>query len=218
MGVASSVGSTVRRCGSSVISNGTPGPVTRSSACGMTSGGKLGRSARHSLPSKRASTGPRKYIACGAGAAPSKRMRSATLSSSASSATDPMRMRSDSPVPAMPSPGTPHSGPMRGKSTNSSTMIGAPKAAVRAASHEAWRRLGWPTGMCASTSAVSKPHTETSIASATTSDCEYRKWVSTMKKPRKKTTKASRRARSSSVFSAISATSKVMPGSLPSRL
>src|SRR4051794_10847496 len=37
-----------------------------------------------------------------------------------------------------------------------------------------------------------------------------------MKKPRKKTTKASRRARSSSVFSAIRATARVTPGSLPS--
>jgi hypothetical protein len=70
--------------------------------------------------------------------------------------------------------------------------------------------------MCASASAVSSPHTETSIASAVSSDCEYRKLVSTRKKPRKKTTIASRRARSSSVFSAISTTSIVTPASLPS--
>jgi len=83
-----------------------------------------------------------------------------------------MRIEFDRPVFATPSCGTPHSGPMRGNSTNSSTMIGAPSSAVRAASRLAWRRLGWPTGMWASTSAVSRPQTETSIAAATASDCE----------------------------------------------
>ncbi len=78
----------------------------------------------------------------------------------------------DRPVVEMPSCGTPQSGPMRGKSTKSSAITGAPKSAVRAASPLAWRRLGCPTGMCASTSAVSRPHTETSIATATGSDCE----------------------------------------------
>ena len=72
--------------------------------------------------------------------------------------------------------------------------------------------------MWASTSAVSRPHTDTSIAAATSSDCEYRKWVRIRKKPRKNTTKASRRARSSSVLSAIRLTIIVTPASLPSRV
>ncbi len=126
-------------------------------------------------------------------------------------------MTFDRPMVEMPSWGTPQSGPTRGNSTNSSAITGAPSSAVRAARPLAWRRLGWPTGMCASTSAVSSPQIEISIATATASDCEYRKCVRMMKKPRKKTTKASRRARSSSVFSAISATASVTPGSLPSR-
>ena len=45
------------------------------------SGGKLGTSGFHSTPSKRASTGPRKYSVSGGGAGPSKRIRSAMLSS-----------------------------------------------------------------------------------------------------------------------------------------
>ena len=61
---------------------------------------------------------------------------------------------------------------MRGNSTNSSAITGAPSSAVRAARPEAWRRLGWPTGMWASTSAVSRPQIEISIATATASDCE----------------------------------------------
>ena len=94
------------------------------------------------------------------------------LSSCATSATEPMRIVFDSPVAETPSCGTPQSGPTRGNSTNSSAMIGAPNSAVRADSAAAWRRLGWPTGMCASTSAVSSPQTETSIAAATAIDCE----------------------------------------------
>ena len=84
-------------------------------------------------------------------------------------------MMFDRPVVETPSCGTPQSGPMRGNSTNSSAITGAPSSAVRAARPLAWRRLGWPTGMCASTSAVSRPQIETSIAPATASDCEYRK-------------------------------------------
>ena len=80
-------------------------------------------------------------------------------------------MRLDRPVIAMPSVGMPQSGPTRGNSANISTMMGAPSSAVRAASHAAWRSAGWPTGMCARTSAVSRPHTATSIATATSSDC-----------------------------------------------
>ena len=94
------------------------------------------------MPSKRDSTGPRRYIDCGGGGVPSKRIRSAMLSSCATSATEPSFMLFDRPVVEMPSCGTPQSGPMRGNSTNSSAMIGAPSSAVRAASQEAWRRLG----------------------------------------------------------------------------
>jgi len=69
-------------------------------------------------------------------------MRIAMLSSSAISATVPMRMELDRPVLPWPSCGTPHSGPTRGNSTKSSTMIGAPSTAVRSARLLAWRRLG----------------------------------------------------------------------------
>ena len=51
-------------------------------------------------------------------------------------------------------------------------MIGAPKSAARAAMVPARSRGGRPTGMCDSTKAVSKPQTEISIDSATSSDCE----------------------------------------------
>ena len=50
-------------------------------------------------------------------------------------------------------------------------MMGAPSSAVRGQPRSLLQG-GWPTGMCASTSAVSRPHTDTSIASATPSDCE----------------------------------------------
>ena len=93
-------------------------------------------------------------------------------SSLATSVTEPSRIVFDKPVVEMPSCGTPQSGPMRGNSTNSSAITGAPNRAVRAASQLAWRRLGWPTGMWARTTAVRRPQTETSIAAATGSDCE----------------------------------------------
>jgi hypothetical protein len=54
------------------------------------------------------------------------------------------------------------------------------------------------------------------MAAAVASDCEKKKFVSIVKKPRKKMTKASRRARSSSVLSASSATISVTPASRPS--
>ncbi len=142
-------------------------------------------------------------------------MRKAISSSLAISAIAPMRIEPDSPVLPAASCGTPHSGPMRGNSRNSATISGAPSNAARAATLPAWRSDGLPTGMCASTSAVSRPHTDSSMAAAVSSDCEYRKFVSTRKKPRKNTTSASRRARNSSVFSDISTTSMVTPASLP---
>ena len=157
-------------------------------------------------------------MAWGGGTGPLNFRRSATLSSCAIWATEPMRMLFDSPVREMSSCCTPHSGPIRGNRTNSRAMIGNPNSAVRAASVEAWRRLGWPTGICASTKAVKRPQTDTSIAAATSIDCEYKKCVNTRKKPRKKTTNASRRARSSIVFNATSTTARVTPGSLPMRV
>ena len=143
-------------------------------------------------------------------------MRMATLSSCATDATEPSRMLLDKPVGVAPSLGTPHSGAMRGNSMNISTISGAPKKAVRADSQPTCLRLGRPTGMLANTSEVSSPHTDTNIATPTAIDCEYKKWVRIKKKPRKNTTKASRRARASSIFKAVSATVMVTPGSLPS--
>ena len=90
------------------------------------------------------------------------------------------------------------------------------QAVVRAARPAACRSAGRPTGMCASTRAVSQPHTDSSIHAAMPSDCEYSSCVSTTKKPRKNSTSASRRARSSSVFIDSSATSSATPASLPS--
>ncbi len=95
-----------------------------------------------------------------------KRTRKATLSSLAISAIAPSCIVPDKPVLAMLSCGTPHSGPMRGKSTNSSTISGAPTSAARAACAPARAIGGRPAGMCASTSAVISPHTDTSIAAA----------------------------------------------------
>ena len=142
----------------------------------------------------------------------------ATASFCASKATEPMFMLFDRPMPARWSCGTPHSGLMRGNSTNMMAISGAPSSAVLPASRAAMRSDGLPTGMLASTSALSKPHTDTSIASATSRLCEYRNCVRIRKKPRKNTTNASRRARSSSVLRAISDTAMATPGSLPSRV
>jgi hypothetical protein len=119
------------------------------------------------------------------------------------------------PVLPICSVGTPHSGAMRGNSTNSSTITGRPSAVVLAARRAAMAMLGTPVGICASTTAARSPHSDSSAPAAVSSDCEYRNCVSTRKKPRKNTTKASRRARSSSVLSAISTVSSVMPASRP---
>ena len=69
-------------------------------------------------------------------AAPGRRSAAASrsLSSLATSAIEPIFIAFDRPVFEMPSCGTPHSGPMRGNSTNSSAITGAPSSAVRAAS------------------------------------------------------------------------------------
>ena len=110
-----------------------------------TPAGAKGRpSGRHSMPSKRVSTGPGSTSATETARAPSKRIRIATDSSRATSVTEPMRRVFDRPVVEMPSCGTPQSGPTRGNSTNSSAITGAPSSAVRAARPPAWRRLGWP--------------------------------------------------------------------------
>ena len=54
------------------------------------------------------------------------------------------------------------------------------------------------------------------MAAAVNSDCEKKKLVNMVKKHRKNTTKASRRARNSSVLSVSSTTISVTPGSRPS--
>jgi hypothetical protein len=84
----------------------------------------------------------------------------------------PMRRLPDKPVLASVSCGTAHSGARRGKSMNSTTMIGAPSSAALAATAPARASDGRPTGMCASTSAASRPQTDTSMAAATASVCE----------------------------------------------
>ena len=126
------------------------------------------------MPSKCVSTGPRKYICAGGGA----RAVEAHPHRDAVVARDlgrpsPCFIVFDRPVVETPSCGTPQSGPMRGKSTNSSDHHRrAEQRGARRPARPPGARLGWPTGMCASTSAVSSPHTETSIATATGSDCE----------------------------------------------
>ena len=175
--------------------------------------------ANHSRPLKAVSTGPRKYSSCGGGGSPpgvSKRTRRATLPSSTSDAMLPMLICPDRPVRALVlSPGMPHSGAMRGNSTNSSAIRGAPSSIMCAAVRMAWVNGGRPTGMWALTSAVSRPSNATSMAAATGRACEKKKLASSVKKPRKNTTMASRRARSSSVLSASSITISVTPASRP---
>ena len=176
-----------------------------------------GCSARHSRPSKLERTGPRKYRSCCGGGAPSKRIRIAMLSSSASEARLPTCMVADSPLrPLIASPGIPHSGPKRGNSRNSTAITGAPNSASMLAVRATCSSGGLPTGMWALTSAVSRPSRASSIAAAVSSACEKKKLVSIVKKPRKKITNASRRARSSSVFSASRITIRVTPASRPS--
>ena len=131
----------------------------------------------------------------------------------------PTCMLADRPLrPLIASDGMPHSGASRGNSTNSTAMMGAPSRAIQLAVFSAVIKGGRPTSMCALTSAVSRPSRPTSIAAAVSSDCEKKKLVSIVKKPRKKITKASRRARSSSVLSASSTTISVTPASRPSKV
>jgi len=97
-------------------------------------------------------------------------------------------------------------------------MIGAPSSAMVAATCADSRNGGLPTGMWLLTSAVNKPSSASSIAAAVSSDCEKKKLVSIVKKLRKKMTKASRCARSSSVFNVSNTTISVTPASRPSRV
>jgi hypothetical protein len=139
------------------------------------------------------------------------------LSSSARLAILPTCMLAERPLrPVMASLGIPHSGAKRGNSRNSTAMTGAPSSTMTPAVRAAWASGGLPTGICALTSAVSSPMSPTSMAAAVASDCEKKKFVSIVKKPRKKTTKMSRRARSSSVLSASRTTISVTPASRPS--
>ena len=73
--------------------------------------------------------------------------------------------------PAIASPGVPHSGAKRGKSKNSTTMMGAPSSAIQPAVLAATRRGGLPTGMCALTSTVSRPNKPINMLAAVTNDC-----------------------------------------------
>ena len=175
--------------------------------------------ARHSRPSNWPSTGPRKYSWCCGGGAPRgvrKRTRSATLSSRASWAMLPTRMSSDRPVrPFCMSVGRPHSGAMRGNSTNSAAMMGAPSSAMRPAMRSDCARGGRPTGIWAFTSAASSPSSASSMAAATGRAWEKKKLDSSVKKPRKNTTMASRRPCSSSVLRPSSITISVTPASRP---
>ena len=172
-----------------------------------------------SRPSKTVSTGPRKYRSrCCGGWPPgvSKRTRMATPSSSTRLAMLPMLISPDRPLrPRASSAGMPHSGAMRGKSRKSASMIGAPSSAMRAAMRIDCASGGRPTGRCAFTRAVSRPSRAISIIAAVTSDCDTKKLLSRVKKPRKKITIASRRARSSSVLSDSRTMMSVTPASRP---
>ena len=99
---------------------------------------------------------------------------------------------------------------------NSAATMGAPSSTMVPAVRADSRSGGLPTGLWAFTSAVSRPSSPTTMEAAVSSDCEKKKFVSIVKKPRKKMTKASRRARSSSVLSASSRVVRVTPASRPS--
>ena len=174
------------------------------------------RKARHSRPSNVDSTGPRKYKSDCCGGAPLNRTRMAMLSSNANLAMLPTCMLADRPLrPLIASPGTPHSGAMRGNSTNSTAITGAPSRAIQPAVLAACSSGGLPTGMWVLTSAVNSPSRAINMAAATKSDCEKKKFVSIVKKLKKKITNASRLARSSSVFRASRITINVTPASRP---
>ncbi len=51
-------------------------------------------------------------------------------------------------------------------------MMGAPSSAMPAAKRAAWANGGRPTGMCAFTSAVSRPSNAIRMPAAVSSDCE----------------------------------------------
>ena len=101
---------------------------------------------------------------------------------------------------------------------NSAAMMGAPSSAMVNAVRNACARGGRPTGMWALTSAVSMPSSASSMAAAVSSDCELKKLLIMVKKPRKKMTSASRRARNSRVFRAKRAITSVTPASRPTNV
>ena len=136
-------------------------------------GGKAERSAVHWRPSKLESTGPRKYNARCGGTSPSKRMRMATLLSSATLAMLPTSMLEDRPErPLSMSLGMPHSGATRGNNTNSTTMMGAPIRPIQPAVRAASSSGGRPTGMWWLTRAVSRPSRPITMAAAVSRLCE----------------------------------------------
>ena len=72
--------------------------------------------------------------------------------------------------------------------------------------------------MWALTSTVKSPSVPRTMLKAVSKDCECKKLLIMQKKPRKNTTKASRRARNSIVLRVRSTTSSVIPASRPSRV
>ena len=85
----------------------------------------------HSRPSKADNTGPRRYTSALLGSVCANLMRMAMLSSSASLAIVPTCMSALKPErPMRLSPGMPHKGADRGKSMNSTSMMGAPSKAI----------------------------------------------------------------------------------------
>lgn len=82
-------------------------------------------------------------------------------------------MFSDRPLrPARSLLGTPHSGAMRGKNRNSATITGVPHSASRAAVRSACVSGGRPAVMWALTRAVSRPSRPSTMARASSRDCE----------------------------------------------
>ena len=112
----------------------------------------------------------------------------------------------------------PHKGAKRGNSINSAAMMGAPSSISRPAVLMGTLSGGLPAGICALTTAASSPHSPSNMASASAKLCPNKKWVMMMKKPKKNTTKASRRARSSRVFRQSSTTARVTPPSRPAKV
>ena len=125
-------------------------------------------------------------------------------------------MSSDRPVvPCSWLLGKPHSGGRRGKNTNSTSISGMAHSSNCPDCPSSWRTVGRPAGRWALTSAASRPHRASNAARAVSRLCECKNTVTRLKKPRKKITMASRRARISRVFMVSSKASRATPASGP---